>query len=61
MGLKDLVGLVGLVGPVGLVYWVSLLDLVRMVGLRCQVWLILGIFLQFSDPKVFSNGIDSLR
>ena len=48
VGPVDLVGLVHLVGSVGLVGLMSLLSLVGLVGLRCQVGLILGIFLLFN-------------
>ena len=57
MGRKDLMGLIGLVGLVGLVGLMDLLSfdglsglmrLLVVVGLVCQVWLILDNFVLFS-------------
>ena len=45
MGLAILAGLVGLVGLLDLT---TLLDLTGLVGLRCQIWLFLGIFWIFN-------------
>ena len=56
MGLAILAGWVGLVGLLDLT---TLLDLTGLVGLRCQIWLFLGIFWIFNlknlNLKVIPN------